>query len=129
MPAKSVLILSPDLQSRDKIVASVQEFNFKAQCCDDCREARNLLQRHRFDIVLCSDCLADGKYADVITAAKPTPVVVFSRCADWGPYVAALDAGAFDYVACPPDRRDMDRIMTSALNQIPGSRVTAAAAH
>jgi len=31
--------------------------------------------------------------------------------------VAALDAGAFDYIACPPDAREIDRIMTSALNE------------
>jgi DNA-binding NtrC family response regulator len=124
--AKSVLILSPDQQSRDKIVASVRKFNLNERCCSDYGEARKLLQRHRFDIVLCSDNLADGKYADVITAARPAPVVVFSRQADWGPYVAALDAGAFDYVACPPDTSEMDRIVTSALDQ--NSRFTARAA-
>jgi DNA-binding NtrC family response regulator len=114
---KSILILSPDQQSRDKMVASLRRFNLNEHCCNDYCEARTLLQRQKFDIVLCSDCLADGKYTDVITAAKPVPVVVFSRLADWGPYVAALDAGAFDYVACPPDSRDMDRIVTSALTR------------
>jgi len=114
---KSILILSPDQQSRDRIIASVRKFNLDEHCCKDCGEARSLLRRHRFDIVLCSDNLADGKYADVITAAKPAPVVIFSRLADWGPYVAALDAGAFDYVACPPDTREMDRIVVSALNE------------
>ena len=118
MPSdKSILILSPDQQSRDKIVASVRKFDPKPHCCTDCREARNLLQRHNFSAVLCSDSFADGRYPDVITAAKPVPVVVFSRLADWGPYVAALDAGAFDYIACPPDAREMDRIMKSALNE------------
>jgi DNA-binding NtrC family response regulator len=126
--AKSVLILSPDQQSRDKIVASVRKFNLHQRCCTDCGEARKLLQRHKFDIVLCSDSLADGKYADVITAAKPVPVVVFSRQADWGPYVAALDAGAFDYVACPPNTGEMDRIVTSALNENPRPTARAASA-
>lgn len=123
---RSILILSPDQQSRDKIVASLRKFNLNERCCSDCGEAQKLLRRHKFDIVLCSDSLADGKYADVITAAKPVPVVVFSRQADWGPYVAALDAGAFDYVACPPQTGEMDRIVASALNQ--NSRLTARAA-
>jgi DNA-binding NtrC family response regulator len=127
MPSgKSILILSPDQQSRDKIVASVRKFNGNPHCCSDYREARSLLQCNNFDIVLCSDCFAGGTYPDVITAAKPVPVVVFSRLADWGPYVAALDAGAFDYIACPPDAREMDRIMTSALNE--NSRLLAKAA-
>jgi DNA-binding NtrC family response regulator len=123
---KSILILSPDQQSRDSIVASVRKFNLSPHCCMDCRQARNLLQRHQYSVVLCSDNLTDGKYPDVITAAKPVPVVVFSRLADWGPYLEALHAGAFDYIACPPDAREMERVMTSALNE--NSRVLVKAA-
>ena len=125
---KSILILSPDQQSRDRIIASVRKFNLDERCCSDCGEARKLLQRHKFDIVLCSDSLADGKYVDVITAARPVPVVVFSRLADWGPYVAALDAGAFDYVSCPPDTHELDRIVASALDKNPCLAARAASA-
>lgn len=114
---KSILILSPDPQSRDKIVASVRRFKVSPHCCGDSSEARSLLQHHSYSVILCSDILSDGNYPEVISAAKTVPVVIFSRLPDWGPYMEALGAGAFDYIGYPPDAREMDRVMTSALNE------------
>jgi DNA-binding NtrC family response regulator len=84
-------------------------------CCIGFIEARRLLRCHNYSVVLCSDSLTDGTYADVISVAKPVPVVVYSRLADWGGYFEALNAGAFDYIAYPPSAFDMGRTITSAL--------------
>jgi len=48
----------------------------------------------------------------MIEAAAPTPVIVLSRFAEWGPYLTALKAGAFDYLVCPPDGAEVDRILS-----------------
>ena len=82
-----------------------------------CGEARRLLEHRRFKVVFCSDCLPDGEYAEVIKAAKPTPVIVLSRLAEWESYLTALQAGAFDYVACPPYQLEVDRVLSTALNE------------
>ena len=66
-------------------------------------------------MVFCHDTLPDGDFRDVVAAVKPTPVVVLSRFAEWEHYIAALRDGAFDYIACPPDSAETERIVRSAI--------------
>jgi DNA-binding NtrC family response regulator len=40
---------------------------------------------------------------------------VLSRFAEWDHYLAALRDGAFDYIACPPDSAETERIVWSAI--------------
>jgi len=109
MPGR-VLILCPEDENRNKIVATV------CRCGLD-REARDLLRLHNFAAVFCSDTLEDAAYPQIIDAAKPVLVIVLSRFAEWDPYLAALAAGAFDYIPCPPDHREVERILSSALSE------------
>ena len=50
------------------------------------------------------------------------PVIVLSHLADWDAYMRALGAGAFDYIACPPDAAEAERILRLALEQSPPPR-------
>jgi len=115
--SKCILILSPDEEGRDGISASMGKFNLDLHCCAGLKDAGALLQRYNYSVVFCSERLADGTYADVISAANPVPVVVFSRLADWRRYLEALNAGAFDYIACPPNTRDINHIIKSTLDK------------
>jgi hypothetical protein len=76
-------------------------------------------------VVLCHDTLPDGDFRDVVAIVNPTLVVVLSRFAEWDHYLAALRDGAFDYIACPPDPDETERIvrsdMTTGFEEI-GSR-------
>jgi len=38
-----------------------------------------------------------------------------SRFAEWDRYIAALRDGAFDYIACPPDPTETERIARLAI--------------
>jgi DNA-binding NtrC family response regulator len=49
-------------------------------------------------------------------------VIVLSHLADWDAYMKALGAGAFDYIACPPDPVEAERILRLALAQNPPPR-------
>jgi DNA-binding NtrC family response regulator len=51
------------------------------------------------------------------SATGGIPVIVLSHLADWDAYMTALSAGAFDYIACPPERIETERILRHALNQ------------
>lgn len=129
LPGKSILILCPEDESRVKLVASILTLGLQPLCSTSCGEAQSLLERHKFSAILCNDTLEDGDYRDVIKAATPIPVIVLSRFAEWGPYLAALKAGAFDYIACPPERAEVDRILSLALNEhsLPLARAASAA--
>jgi DNA-binding NtrC family response regulator len=117
LSGKSILILCPEKESRERLVARILSLGLYPLCSNSYGEAQSLLGRHNFSAILCSDSLTDGDYRDVIKAAIPIPVIVLSRFAEWGPYLTALEAGAFDYIVCPPERAEVDRILSFALNE------------
>jgi DNA-binding response OmpR family regulator len=112
----TVLIVESDDKNRDIAFASAVKHGESPIARFSCGEARSLLEKRRFKVVFCSDSLPDGEYAEVIRAARPTPVIVLSRFAEWDSYLVALQAGAFDYIACPPYQAEVDRILSFALN-------------
>ena len=83
------------------------------------RRSTNLHDHAEVGVVFCHETLPDGDFRSVVSVAKPTPVVVLSRFAEWDHYVAALRAGAFDYIACPPDFAETERIVWSAIGHTP----------
>ena len=68
-------------------------------------------------MVFCQDILADGDFRAVIAEADAVPVIVLSRFAEWDHYLAALRDGAFDYIACPPNAKETERILQSAISK------------
>ena len=96
-------------------------------CCMKFDEARIFMDKEKFGVVFCHETLPDGDFRGVVAAARPTPVIVLSRFAEWDHYLAALRAGAFDYIACPPDSAETERILWSAMGNARG--VAAGAVH
>jgi len=50
-------------------------------------------------------------------SASATVSTLVDQTAEWGPCLAALAAGAFDYIPCPPDHREVERILSSAISE------------
>ena len=113
----TVLVVDSDAKNGEIAFASAVKHGEIPIARFSCGEARSLLEKRRFKVVFCSDSLPDGEYAEVIRAARPTPVIVLSRFAEWDSYLAAMQAGAFDYIACPLYEVEVDRILSSALNE------------
>ena len=120
-----VLIICSDGESRERIIATTHKCGLGPVSCSTLDDARSLLAQQRFKIVFCSDTLPDGDFRAVIRAASSIPVIVLSRLAEWEPYLLAIHAGAFDYIACPPDPVETERILWFALNEY--SRIRRAA--
>ena len=112
---EQVLVISPETEHHEKINAAMHRCGLSSCSCKKFDEARNFLAEQMFSVVLCHDTLPDGDFRDVVAAVKPTPVVVLSRFAEWEHYIAALRDGAFDYIACPPDSAETERIVRSAI--------------
>ena len=117
LDAGTVLVVDSETRNRDIVFASAVRLGEVPMSRTSCEEARSLLEHHQFKVVFCSDSLPDGDYAEVIRAAKPTPVIVLSRFAEWDSCLTAWQAGAFDYIACPPYQSEVDRVLFSALNE------------
>jgi DNA-binding NtrC family response regulator len=115
LSVNQVLVISPEEEHHEKINAAMNKCGLSSICCKKFDEARIFMSTQRFGVVFCHDTLPDGDFRGVVSVAKPTPVVVLSRFAEWDHYLAALNAGAFDYIACPPDSHETERILWSAM--------------
>lgn len=82
-------------------------------------EARERLSKTHYDLCLTDMRLADGEGLDVITHASalplPVPVAVITAYGNAGNAVAALKAGAFDYLAKPVALDQLRALIKSAL--------------
>ena len=114
-----VLIICSDQTHRDKTAEIVRNIGLQPFLCPSLSDARALIGRQTFQFVLCGDDLPDCNLRTSLKALSVStggiPVIVLSRLADWDAYMNALRAGAFDYIACPPDPVESERILRLAL--------------
>jgi len=121
-----VLIVCSDSAQGDKTAELARDMGLKSISCSSLTDARTLIDRHTFQLILCADDLPDCNLRTSLkvlsSATGGVPVVVLSHLAEWEAYVTALSAGAFDYIACPPDPIETERILRLALGQEPRTR-------
>jgi two-component system, NtrC family, response regulator PilR len=122
----SVLIVSN--KSREVGLAkTVSGLGLRSVCCQTLSAAKSLVFRQQFGAVLCEDQLTDGTFRGLIAElhSRPRrrcPVVILSHLDDWNSYLAAMRAGAFDYVAHPPNSGELERVLWTALNEFKESQ-------
>ena len=102
-----VLIVSGEGHHRETLAAAVQRGGWKPALSATVDGAEILLARGHYDAVLSEDTLPDGNFTKVMTLVERfrsagTPLIVVSRRDEWENYIAALAAGAADYLAFPP---------------------------
>jgi DNA-binding NtrC family response regulator len=121
-----VLIVTSDPVQSEKIDAIARQMGLHSVLCASLTDARARIEEQRFQFVLCGDDLPDCNLRTAVrvltSSTGGAPIVVLSHLADWDAYMRALGAGAFDYIACPPDPVDTERILRLALEQNPPPR-------
>jgi two-component system response regulator PilR (NtrC family) len=118
-----VLIVSSDSLQCEKAVEIAHQLGLQSVHCASLTDARARIEEQTFQLVLCSDDLPDCNLRTAVrvltSSTAGAPVIVLSHLADWDAYMRALSAGAFDYIACPPDPVEAERILRLALAQNP----------
>ncbi len=121
-----VLIVSSDPLQREKTEEIASRMELQSISCASLTDARTRIEEQSFQFVLCSDDLPDCNLRTAVSVLTSStggaPVIVLSHLADWDAYMRALSAGAFDYIACPPDPVETERILRLALAQNPPPR-------
>jgi DNA-binding NtrC family response regulator len=121
-----VLIVTSDPVQSEKIDAIARQMGLHSVLCASLTDARARIEEQRFQFVLCGDDLPDCNLRTAVrvltSSTGGAPIVVLSHLADWDAYMRALGAGAFDYIACPPDPIETERILRLALEQNPPQR-------
>jgi len=113
------LIVSSDPVHREKTAEIVRRLGLEPVTCASLTDARARIEQQTFQFVLCGDELPDCNLRTAVrvltSATGGAPVIVLSHLADWDAYMRALGSGAFDYIACPPDPSETERILRLAL--------------
>ena len=118
-----VLIASSDPVYCAKLAEIAGSLGMQSVACASLSDARAQVDKQTFRVVLCADDLPDCNLRMAVrvlaAATRGIPVIVVSHLADWDAYIKALDAGAFDYIVCPPDPTEAKRILRLAVGLTP----------
>lgn len=120
MTAKHVLIVDDEADIRELLVLTLMRMGVEAESARNCEEAYARLRERTFDLCLTDMRLPDGDGLAVLNhiAANHgnTPVAVITAYGSTDNAVAALKAGAFDYISKPIQLKQLREVITSALN-------------
>lgn len=121
-----ILIASSDSFQCQKAEEIAERLGLQIFTCGSLSDARAHIDARPFQLILCSDDLPDCNLRTALrvlaSSTGGVPVIVLSHLAEWDAYMRALDGGAFDYIACPPDPAEAERILRLALAQNPPPR-------
>jgi hypothetical protein len=102
MTLPEVLVAYSNVEGRRELMNILAECELRIALAESVAEAVSLISRHPVHLGFCEECLPEGGCRELLlTAAKmdfPMPFVV---CGAPERYVAAMWAGAFDYVSPP----------------------------
>lgn len=119
MSIQHVLIVDDEPDIRELLEITLGRMGLETHAAGDLREAGNLLRDTRFDLCLTDLRLPDGsgiQLVDYIQQHHPElPVAVISAHGTMETAIAALKAGAFDFVAKPVDLERLRALVGSAL--------------
>jgi DNA-binding NtrC family response regulator len=121
-----LLIVSSDSLQCQQTEEIARRLGLQTVRCSSLTDARSRIEEQPFQLILCGDDLPDCNLRTAVrvltSSTSGAPVIVLSHLADWDAYMKALSAGAFDYIACPPDPAETERILRLALAQNPPPR-------
>ncbi len=135
MTARRVLIVDDEADIRDLLEMTLMRMGLETATAGDLKEAYQRLETGQYDLCLSDMQLPDGLGLELLThigkSYPGTPVAVITAHGSAENAVAALKAGAFDYLAKPvslQQLRDLVRValklpQTSNGKKTPGSAV------
>ncbi|MDH5649472.1 MAG: sigma-54 dependent transcriptional regulator [Gammaproteobacteria bacterium] len=119
MTAKQVLIIDDEPDIRELLELTLGRMNLETRTAASLEDARYLLDKFPFDLCLTDMRLPDGNGIDLVRYIQDKfpemPVAVITAYGNMETAVAALKAGAFDFVSKPLDINDLRNIVRSAL--------------
>ena len=120
MISRSVLIVDDERDIRELVGLSLERMGLRVDAAANLAEAHAHLARSDFDFCLTDMRLPDGNgttLVEHITAHHAnTPVAMMTAYGNVEAAVAALKAGAFDFVTKPVDLKVLRQLVTHALN-------------
>jgi two-component system response regulator PilR (NtrC family) len=115
-----ILLVTADPETRRALSEMVRSTGLECRAAASVAEARALVARERPALVFCDRRLADGSFRELLGAEEVqeanVPVVVASRLGETDEYLEAMRLGAFDFIAKPYHRSEVEQIVHNALH-------------
>ncbi|MBU2642506.1 MAG: sigma-54 dependent transcriptional regulator [Gammaproteobacteria bacterium] len=119
-----VLLVDDEPDLLDLMELTLVKMGLETDRATSVAEARAQLTRNHYDLCLTDMRLTDGEGLEVVALASalplPVPVAVITAFGNAGNAVAALKAGAFDYLSKPVALDQLRALIKSAL-KVPGT--------
>lgn len=116
---RSALIVDDERDIRELLVLTLGRMGIRVDTAADLRSAKAQLAAHRYDLCLTDMRLPDGNGLELIehigSQHAHTPVAMITAHGNVDAAVAALKAGAFDFVSKPVDLSVLRRLVQHAL--------------
>ncbi len=116
----TVLVIDDEADIRELLELSLVRMGLAVECVGSVGEAKALLQERQFDLCLTDMRLPDGDGIEVVrhigAHCGDLPVAVITAFGSTENAVAALKAGAFDYVTKPLSLEQLRALIKSALS-------------
>lgn len=117
--APRVLVVDDEADIRELLSMTLTRMGLGVDTAGTGFDAEQLLQKHRYDLCLTDMRLPDGNGLDLLAHVSrhypSTPVAVITAFGSAENAVAALKAGAFDYIAKPVALTQLRALVQSAL--------------
>ncbi|MGM0452110.1 MAG: sigma-54-dependent transcriptional regulator [Thermodesulfobacteriota bacterium] len=115
----SLLIVDDELSMREFLELMLSREGYVIDSAESGQQAKTLLDRKGFDLILCDIRLGDISGLDVLRKAKSvqpdTIVIMISAYATAENAVEAMNEGAYDYVPKPFDNDELKQTIAKAL--------------
>lgn len=118
----AVLVVDDEADLRELLALTLVRLGLDVDTAESLAQARELLGRNRYALALTDMRLPDGVGLDLVreVAAKSgPPIAVITAYGSTENAIAALKAGAFDYLSKPVDLEQLRSLVRSALQQPP----------
>ena len=133
MGKSRVLIVDDEADIRELLSLTLQRMGLASDCAGNEFEAVQLLQKQRYDLCLTDMRLPDGDGLKLLEHVgrnyASTPVAVITAYGSAENAVAALKAGAFDYVSKPIQLAQLRNLVQQALKLSAAEKPKTAARH
>jgi two-component system response regulator PilR (NtrC family) len=131
MPPPRILIVDDEADLRELLDITFLKMGLDSDCAATLAEARNYLTRNAYAMVLTDMRLPDGLgielVREVAASYRNTPIAVITAFGSADNAVAALKAGAFDYLSKPVALDQLRVMVQSALKLAPATTAAVAA--
>jgi len=115
-----ILVVDDELSMREVLEYMLNKEGYQVSCAENGVKAIGLLEKQRFDLLLCDIRLGDISGLDVLRASKKanpdTVVILISAYASTETAVEAMNEGAYDYVPKPFDKDELLQTIAKALD-------------